>query len=57
MQKSAQNHHFSAPFEKAFSGSKTMRGTDGTIRQLFFPRPNFELFAQEADYQQVTIIN
>ena len=54
---SAQNYHFSAPSEKAISGAKTMRVTIGTIRHVFFACPTFELFAQGAEYQQVTIIN
>ena len=54
---SAQNYHFSAPSEKAISGAKTMRVTVVTVRQLFFACPNFELFAQGAEYQQVIIIN
>ena len=57
MQLSAQNYQFSAPFEMAFSGSETMRVTIGTIRHVFFACPTFELFAQGAEYQQVTIIN
>ena len=56
MQFSAQNDHFSVPSEKAISGAKTMRGTDGTVRQLFFMRPTFPLPAQVADYQLLKII-